>query len=123
MSREPAPPPETPPGTAPHRPIQNARTRCGRHRERCGPLPELSARPADGDALHQQGRLADADRHALAVLAAGAHAGVELHIVADHLDALQIGRAVADQHGPLEWRAELAIVDLERFGDVEDVLA
>ena len=37
-----------------------------------------SARPADRDAVHQQRRLADADRHALAVLAAGADAGVEL---------------------------------------------
>ena len=32
-------------------------------------------------------RLADADRHALAVLAAGADAGIERHVVADHADA------------------------------------
>ena len=38
----------------------------------------VSAGPADRDPLHPQRRLADADRHALAVLAAGADAGVEL---------------------------------------------
>ena len=41
-------------------------------------------RPADRDPLHAQRRLADADRHALAVLAAGADPGVELEVVADH---------------------------------------
>jgi uncharacterized protein (DUF1501 family) len=44
--------------------------------------------------------LAHADRHALAVLAAHAHAGVELHVVADHRDARQRVRAVADD----AWR-------------------
>jgi hypothetical protein len=47
------------------------------------------------------GRLADADRHALAFLAAGADAGVEAHVVADHRDAGQHVRAVADQVAPL----------------------
>src|SRR3546814_2322333 len=43
---------------------------------------------ADGDGVDQHGRLADADGDALALLAAGADAVVELHVVAD-----QIGRA------------------------------
>ena len=41
---------------------------------------------ADGQPVQPQGRLAHAHRHALAVLAAGADAGVELHVVADHAD-------------------------------------
>src|SRR5689334_17242223 len=88
-----------------------------------GNRAEESAGATHGDAVHPQGRLADADRHALAVLAAGADAGIEFHVVADHGDALQIGRSVADQHGALERRAELAVLDLVRFGDVEHVLA
>src|SRR5712671_4491522 len=80
-------------------------------------------RAADRDALHAQRRLANADRHTLAVLAAGADAGVELEVVADHDDALEIGRPVADQHGALERRAELAVLDLVGLGDVEHVLA
>ena len=47
----------------------------------------LSPRSADRDAVDPQRRLADADRHALAVLAASADAGVEREIVADHGDA------------------------------------
>src|SRR3954447_19647574 len=84
---------------------------------------EESAGAAHGDAVHPQGRLADAHRHALAILAAGANAGVELEIVADHGDALEIGRPVADQHSALERRAKLAVLDLEGLGDVEHVLA
>ena len=39
---------------------------------------------ADRQPVDAQRRLADADRHALAFLAADADAGVELHVVADH---------------------------------------
>src|SRR5262245_3955741 len=59
----------------------------------------LLGRAPHRDAVHAQRRLADANWHALAVLAAGADAGVELEIVADHADAAQIGGTVADQHG------------------------
>src|SRR5262245_22298739 len=51
-------------------------------------------RAPDRDAVHAQRRLTDADRHALAVLAAGADAGIELQVAADHADAAQIGWAV-----------------------------
>src|SRR5262245_55488626 len=78
---------------------------------------------SDRDAVHAQRRLADADRHALAVLAAGADAGVELEIVADHADAMQVGRPVADQHGALQRRADLAVLDLVGLGALEHVLA
>src|SRR5262249_20920062 len=81
------------------------------------------SRPADRDAIHAQGRLADADGHALAILAAGADAGIELEIVADHANAVEVGWAVADQHGPLERLAQLAVLDLVGLGDLEHVFA
>jgi hypothetical protein len=67
------------------------------------------------------GRLAD--RNALPLLAAGAHARVELHVVADHLDAGQSIRTVADQHGALDRRANLAVFDLIGLGAGEDELS
>src|SRR6266446_3238979 len=82
-----------------------------------------SASAAHGDAVEPQGRLADAHRHALAVLAAGADAGIELEIVAHHADAPQIGRAIADQHGTLERSPELAVLDPVGLGDLEHVFA
>src|SRR5215211_5877110 len=87
--------------------------------QKCSFLPGS----ADRDAVHAQGGLADTDGDALAVLAAGADAGVELEVVADHADALQVGRAVADQHGALERRADLAVLDPVGLGAVEHVLA
>src|SRR3989449_10178441 len=82
-----------------------------------------STRPTDRDPVHPQRRLADADRHALAVLAAGADAGIEREVVADHGDAMQVGRAVADQHGALQRRADLAVLDLVGLGALEDIFA
>src|SRR4051794_134317 len=73
-------------------------------------LVRLSARPADGNPVHAQSRLADPDRHALAILAAGADAGIEFEVVADHADAMQVARAVADQHRALDRRADLAVL-------------
>src|SRR6185295_20023116 len=83
----------------------------------------LSAGPADRDGVHAQGGLADADRHPLAVLAAGADTGIEREVVADHADAIEVGRPVADQHGALERAAELAAVDLVGFRHLEHVFA
>src|SRR5712692_819787 len=85
--------------------------------------PCSSPRPADGDAVHAQGGLADADRHALTVLAAGADAGIELEVIANHADAVEVGRAVADQHGTLEGLRALAILDLVGFRHLEHVFA
>src|SRR5262245_41696764 len=89
------------------------------------PTPSFSgsAGPADGDAVHPQGGLADAHRHALAVLAAGADAWVELEIVTYHPDPVEVGRAVADQHGSLQRLRQLAVLDLVGLGDLEHVLA
>ena len=40
-----------------------------------------SSRPADGQAVDAQGRLADADRHVLSVLAAHANAWIEFQVM------------------------------------------
>src|SRR5690606_24699584 len=45
-----------------------------------------------GQAVDTQGWLTDADRYALAFLAAGANAAIERHVVADHGDAFQYVR-------------------------------
>src|SRR5690606_13909403 len=68
-------------------------------------------------------RLADADRHPLAALAAIADTAVELHVVADHGDALHRFRTVADQHGALYRRTDLAVLDHVGFGTAEHELA
>src|SRR5947208_11822960 len=91
-------------------------------------MREPEARPSGRRAAHRQGvdpqrRLADADRHALAVLAAGADAGVERHVVAHHADLGQRLGTGADQRGALDWRAELAVLDQVAFGDGEHELA
>src|SRR5580698_2745172 len=70
-----------------------------------------------------QGRLADADGDALAVLAAGADAVVELEIVADHRYPAQVGRTVADQHGALDRRADFAVLEPIGFRAFEHVFA
>src|SRR3984957_319688 len=70
-----------------------------------------------------QGGLADADRDALAVLAAGADAVVELEIVPDHRPPVQVGRPVADQHGALDRRADFAVLEPIGFGAFEHVFA
>src|SRR5579863_6272945 len=93
---------------------------------RAGVAPRSSrsaAGAADGDAVDAQRRLADADRHALAVLAAGADAVIERQIVADHGDAVQVGRSVADQHGALDRRADFAVLDAIGLGALEHVFA
>jgi hypothetical protein len=74
-------------------------------------LRRSPARASDRDPVHPQRRLADADRHALAVLAASADTVVEREVAADHGDAVEVGRAVADQHRALDRRADLAVLD------------
>src|SRR3984957_10100263 len=78
---------------------------------------------AHRDAIDAQGRLADADGDALAGLAAGADAVFELEIVADHRDAVQVSRPVADQHGALDRRADFAVLEPIGFGAFEHVFA
>ncbi|MCY1307470.1 hypothetical protein D9M70_573950 [compost metagenome] len=68
-------------------------------------------------------RLADADWHPLAGLAAIADAGVELGVVTDHGHALHRVRTVADQHGAFHGRADLAVLDQVGLGAAEDELA
>src|SRR6266568_588486 len=82
-----------------------------------------SAGTANRDAVDAQRWLADADRDALTVLAASADAVVESEIVADHRNAMQVGRPIADQHGALDRRAKLAVVDAVSLGALKDVFA
>src|SRR5262245_56265944 len=82
-----------------------------------------SARPANRNAIHAQGRLTDPYRHSLAVFATGPDALIKRDVVADHADAVQIGRTITNQHGSLERSAEFAIVDAVRFRALEHVFA
>src|SRR6516165_12286033 len=66
---------------------------------------------ADGEAVNPERRLTDADGNALAVLAAGAYAIIELQIVADHRYAREHVRTVADERCALERRADPAVLD------------
>src|ERR1041384_8715238 len=67
--------------------------------------------------------IADTDRHALAVLAAGADTRIEGKIVTDHCDAMKVGRSVADQHGPFDRSADLAVFDPVGFGALEHIFS
>ena len=51
---------------------------------------------ANRQLFNAQRRLAHADRHALPILAADAHARIQLHVIADHGDAIEHVRAIAD---------------------------
>ena len=73
-----------------------ARNLARAERDRSSRRKFLCRRSADRQRIDAQRRLADADRHRLAVLAAGADAGIELHIVAYHGDSLHGFGAVAD---------------------------
>src|SRR5271167_2578887 len=66
---------------------------------------------ADRQSVHAQGRLADADRDALSILAAGADPVVEAEVVADHRDLGKRLGAVADQCSAFDCRADLAVLD------------
>jgi hypothetical protein len=60
-----------------------------------------ATRSADGQSIDLERRLSHADRHALAVLAAGADAAVELQVVADHRDARQASGPLPISVAPL----------------------
>src|SRR5262249_15534632 len=108
--------PPSPAGWAPPSPALRERgyARC----------PEASrGGAADCEAVHPQGRLADADRHTLAVLAAGADPVVEAEVVADHRDLGQRVRAIADQGRALDRGTDFAVLDQVCFRCGEDEFA
>src|SRR5262249_57611226 len=76
-----------------------------------GPRARSYRRPPYRDAVDADRRQADAHRHGLAVLAAGAHTLVELQVVADAGDPRERLRAVADQGGALDRRRDLSVLD------------
>src|ERR1700730_5128971 len=89
---------------------------------RCDTVRLLS-RAADRESFDPERRLADADGHALPVLATGSNTVVELQVVANHRDARQHVRTVADQGGALEGRADAAVLDGIRLARREHELA
>src|SRR3954463_3020534 len=78
---------------------------------------------ADGQSIDSERGLADADRYALAFLAAGADARVERQIVADNRDPCEGVGSVADERCALHRVGHLAVLDHERLGRREDELA
>ena len=68
----------------------------------------LLARAADRETIDAQRGLSDTHRHALAILAAGADAIIELKVIAHHADARQYIRAIADQRRAADRRTDLA---------------
>ena len=62
-----------------------------------------SGRSANCQPLDLERRLADADRHALAFLAAGADSRVELQVGADHADPGQRVLMIALLRRPRAW--------------------
>src|SRR5580693_7620644 len=93
---------------------------CARRAAPCG---RASGRAADRQRIDAQRRLTDADGDALTVLAAGADAIVQLQVVADHGNARQYVRAVADESRALEWRAQAAVLDRVRLARREHEFA
>src|SRR5271165_946318 len=83
----------------------------------------LSSRAADCHAVELYRRHAYANRHALPFFAAGAHAFVELEIVAHHRDVLERLGSVANQRGVAHWSGDLAVFNEVGFGRGEDELA
>src|SRR5512134_3796806 len=81
------------------------------------------SRTSDSESFDAKRRLANADRHALAVLAAGADAQVEFHVVADHLHSGQGVGTVADQRGSLDEGSDAAVFDQVGLGRGEQELA
>src|ERR1700733_11680250 len=84
-----------------------------------GQFPRLSG-ATDGQAVDAQRRLTDAHRHALAFLAARAHTIIKFQVVADHADACEHIRPVADECCPFQRRAEPAVFDPVRLARRKD---
>ena len=64
-----------------------------------------------GDRVQFQGRLANAYRHRLPILAARPDAAVQSQVVADHRNPAHRLRTIADQGRTLDRRCDLAILD------------
>src|SRR5262252_5137087 len=83
----------------------------------------LGGRAANGQRINAKGRLPNPHRDALPILAAGADAGIELHVVADHGNASHGVGTVADERRSFDRCTDLAVFDLVRLGAGEDELA
>ena len=67
--------------------------------------------------------MANANRHALALLAASANAGVECHVIGNHADLRQRIRPIADQGRALHRRADLTVFNQVSFRCAKDEFA
>src|ERR1700757_4074795 len=76
----------------------------------CG-TGDSSGGAADGEAVDPERGLTHADGNALPILATGADSIVELEVVADHRDARENIRAIADQGRTLQRCADAALLD------------
>src|SRR5690606_18975590 len=79
--------------------------------------------PADCQPGDVESRLSDADRHALSSLPASADSFVQLEIVADHRDARERARTIANQRSALDRIFDLPVFDEVRLRALEDELA
>src|SRR3954466_2092100 len=82
----------------------------------CGGASNRHVVDADGGKAH-------ADGHALAVLAAGAHARIVRGVGADGGDVFERLWADADEHRALHGFGDLALLDQVRLADLEDEVA
>src|SRR6202045_3870147 len=82
-----------------------------------------SAGAADRESFDPERRLTDADGNALPILAAGSNTVVELQVVADHRDARQHVRTIADEGRALEGCAHATVLDGIRLARREHELA
>ena len=67
--------------------------------------------------------MANANRHALALLAASTNAGIKCHVIGDHADLGQRIRPIANERGALHRRADLAVFNQVGFRCAEDEFA
>src|SRR5439155_18827464 len=78
---------------------------------------------AHGEPVHLDCRNADADGNGLAILATSADTFIQPQVVADHGDAGQHVRTIADQGCAFDGGGDLSVFDHVGFGRREDELA
>src|SRR6185436_1807883 len=78
---------------------------------------------ADSEAIDSKRWLTYADRHALAFLAAGAHASVQRHVIADHADASECIGTIANDGRAFNRIGDLTVFDHVSLGGREHELS
>src|SRR5688500_14293598 len=75
-----------------------------------------SRRSANCQSVNAQGRLADAHRNALALLAAGSNARIKRHVITHHGNAGEGISTRTDERRPLYGRRDFSILDQISLG-------